>query len=689
MLAVQNFPFVAVRDDVIPLKGGLDQLTPTLSLPPWFCRDARNFECSVTGGYARCGGYERFDGHAKPSDAVYSILQVISFVNTPTVGQTLDGFTSGATGKIIALGDNYIVLTQTTGTFADGEILEVGATTIGVNTTLSVTISSLLNAQYLNLAADVYRALIAAVPGSGPIRGVVSHLVSGVHNLYTFRDNAGATACNMFRSTSSGWSQMTFFNEVLFTTGGTATPADENTLTQGGNTATIKRVVLESGSWSAGTAAGRLIVTTPAPGNFAAGAATIGAVNVTLSGAQTAISLLPGGRYEFDIGNFGGQLATQRIYGADGVNRCWEWDGTVFVPINTGASTDTPKHIKVHQKHLFVSIGSSYMNSGIGTPYNWTALAGAAENAIGDTITNFLVQPGNQDNATMAIYTRNGLGMLYGTSAADWKFVPFTSNVGGLDYMAQNLEQSYCLDDRGLVSLRTAQEYGNFKSTTLTQNIQTYISGKIASSVCSSVSKDKSQYRAFFSDGTALYSTIVNGKFLGAMPMVFPHTFTCAWNGELANGNDVSYVGGSNGYVYQLERGSSFDGENIDAYITLNWAFQKAPRVKKRYRAASIEVQGSSYAAIRFGYALGYNSPEIPQPTPRDYETVLGGSGNWDSVNWDEFIWDGFTLAPTEAEMDGRAENVQVTLSSTSDFIMPYTINSLILSYSPGKRKRR
>ena len=36
--------------DLIQLKGGLDQVTPTLSLPPGVVRRAANFEASITGG---------------------------------------------------------------------------------------------------------------------------------------------------------------------------------------------------------------------------------------------------------------------------------------------------------------------------------------------------------------------------------------------------------------------------------------------------------------------------------------------------------------------------------------------------------------------------------------------------------------------------------------------------------------
>src|SRR5574340_39105 len=684
-MASASIPMSEVKYDVTPLGGGLDQLTPTMALAPGVCRDARNYECAVTGGYSRIAGHERYDGRAKPSGATYTIVQVSAFTNTPSVGQTLTGNTSGATGYIIVVGANYVGLTQIVGSFTNTEVVKVGATTIGTAVERTVVISSLLNAQYLNLAADVYRALIGAVPGSGAIRGIVSAVLGGANQTYAFRDNVGATACVMFRATTSGWTAITFYNEVSFTAGGTSTPSDGATLPQGANTATIQRVVLESGSWSGGTAAGRLIVTTPAPGNFAVGAATIGAVNVTLSGAQTAITLLPGGKYEFDIDNFSGQLATRRIYGADGVNRCFEFDGTTFVPISTKTTVDTPKHIKVHHYHLFVTIGASLLHSGLGTPYNWSASGGAGEIAVGDTVTNLLVQPGNQDNAAMAVISRNGSGMLYGTSVSTFQLVSYASATGGIDYMGQNLDKSYILDDRGLVSLEAAQTYGNFLQSTLTQHLQTFISDKRTLSVCSTVNKDKGQYRAFFSDGSGLYVTIANGKFLGAMPIQLTDALSCIWSGELSNGEEATFAGSATGgYVFQVDKGSSFDGANIDATLTLNWNFSKKPRLRKRYRKASIEIQGNFYAAIRFGYSLGFATTEITQPSNKEYVSNFEGLSAWDTAVWDAFLWDGGTAVPTEAEMEGRADNVQVTLTSETDYIYPYTVSSLILHYSDG-----
>jgi hypothetical protein len=678
-----------IKDDVTTLKGGLDQKTPSLSLYAGACQQAENFECSITGGYTRVAGYERFDGHTKPSDGSYEIIAVQAFINTPTVGQTLTGNTSGVTSEIIAVTDAYMVVARADGSYTDGETVKVGATIIGVYEIQTISVSALNQAIYQALAADAYRNQIGQVPGSGKVRGVVSAVLNGVHEVYAWRDNAGATQCKLYKATTSGWSAVTLYNEIDFTAGGASTPSDGDTLTQGANTAVIKRVVLESGTWAGSTAAGRFIVETPAPGNFAAGAATIGAINVTLSGAQTPITFSPGGKFVFDVTNFAGQLTTRRIYGADGVNRCWEFDGTTLVPIRTGAAVDTPKFIQEHHKHLIVAIGSSIMGSGPGLPYQFTALAGGFEIAVGDTVTGMKVQPGNQDKATMLVICENRSGMLYGTGADDFVFIEYRNSTGGIAYMSQNLDQTYLFDDLGLMSLAAAQEYGNFTQSTLTQNIQPFIKEKQALSLCSTINKERSQYRAFFSDGYGLYATIKNHKFIGAMPVKFAHGFNCAWNGELANGNEITYVGSnSNGYVFQLDVGSSCDGDDLSAMLVLAWNFVKTPRYEKRYRGGSLEIQGQHYAAITFGYRLGYNSEEIAQPDDADYSVSLGDTGAWDEVSWDSFSWDGNILSPTEVELCGRAENIQVIIRSGTNYIMPYTINSLILSYSMGRRIR-
>lgn len=680
--------FPGVKYDEIICKGGFDLSTPTLALNSGAVRDCRNFEIEPTGGYIRIGGYERFSGLPSPSDASYTIVQVASFTNTPSVGQTLSGVTSGATSVIILVSTNYMVVTKhSVGAYTDGETLKVGATVIGTKVATTVGVTSKQNAQYLNLAADNYRADIGQVPGSGPVRGVV--LFNDV--VYAFRNNSGNTAVDMYKSSSGGWVQVAFEYEVDFSNANTSV-SDGDTLTQGGVTATIRRVVVQSGTLLSGVNTGRLIISVAAGGNFIAGAATTtGGGSITLGGAETAITMAIGGKFEFDKANFFGQLSGLRLYGCDGVNRMFEFDGTYFVPVETGTTPDTPKHIASFKSHLFCSIQSSIFNSGIGDPYNFTTTAGAAEIATGDTITGFLVQPGSQTTGTMAVFGRSNIFMLYGTSSVNWNLVNYSPGTGALDYTVQQMAQGFFLDDKGVTSLATSQAYGNFEQSALTSNIKKFIQSKHSLVTYSSINRERSQYRIFFSDGYALYSTIINGKYHGSMQVLFANPVYCACEGEMTNGTEVSFFGAATGgYVYQMEKGSSLDGEPVNEYLVFNWNSAKSPRLLKRWRRCSVEMQGDAYAEIYFGYNLAYGSTDEMQPNATSHESNFSPS-IWDTsgVTWDGyFVWDGRTLSPTEVKLEGTAENIQITISSNLDYLYPYTINSMILHYTPRRSLR-
>lgn len=666
--------------------GGLDQVTPSLALQPGALRDSINFEVSVNGGYGRIAGYERVDGRPAPSDAGFSVIEVDGFTNIPAVGDAVNQLTSAASGVVAAIQngpDNwYMVLTKLSGTpdFTHAWQITSGSLAIGTAIAPSISLTAQQTAQYTAAAADIYRADIGAPTGSGAILGVLFLN----DEIFAFRDNVGGTATDIWKATTSGWTTVTLYNTVAFTAGGTAEPADGETLTQGGVTATVKRVMTQSGSW-VGTAAGVFVVTNPAGGNFAAGAATLtGGGTVTLSGAQAAITLQPGGNYEFSKGNFFGQAATRRAYGCDGANKAFEFDGTVYAPISTGLTDDRPNHIAVHKGFLFVSFGSSALYSSPISPYRWSSVDGGGEIAQGDDITGFLTLPGNQSTATLAIFQHQTTSFLYGTDPSTWQEVTYNTGVGARPGSMQNLFDSFSFDDMGVVTLQSTLNFGNFNSATLTRNILPFIQANRTLVATSAIDRTKGQYRVFFSNGYALYLTVANGTYLGAAPVLFPNAVTCADCDKTSEGEEVCYIGSASGYVYQMEKGTSFDGADITAFVTLAWDALKSPRVRKRFRAASIEVSGDSYAAIEFGYALGYGTPAISQPSAIDIEANFSAAPQWDGgITWDSgFIWDGQTLSPSDVDMTGTAENVQVTLRSGTNYIAPYQINSIVYHWS-------
>lgn len=685
--AMRAVSSVRVDPEVIRMLGGVDYTTPPMQRKSGTLRDALNFEADQFGGYARIEGYERFDGQASPSDAGYTIIAA-TITGSPAVGDTLTGATSGATGVIIALPGSSFVMTQVSGTFQSGENLNVGGPTIAVATgdpIASSASTALLRAQYTNLAADVYRALIAAVPGSGAILGVV--LYNDV--VYAWRNNAGGTAAAIYKSSSSGWTAVALGEEISFSNANTSV-GEGDVLTQGGVTATVKRVVVQTGTLASGTNTGRLIIYGRSGGNFAAGAATsTGGGSLTLSGAQSAITILPSGRYEFKKANFGGATGTKRVYGCDGVNRGFEFDGTDYgyVPIATGMTTDTPTHVTEHKKHLFFSFGSSAQHSGIGTPYVWTVVSGASELALGDDITGFSSQPGSESGGALMLHSRNHTKILYGSSTSDWNLVSYREELGAYAYTIQDVGYTMFLDDRGVTNFQTAQEFGNFSHAVLSNPVRNWLAGFRTSARASCISRDKSQYRLFFSNNYALYVTVVGKKVVGLMPVLFTDPVRCVTSDEMADGEEAIFFGSDDGYVYQMDKGTSFDGEAIDGWLYLSYLFEGLPRYNKRYRDVSVEVEGSFYAAFSVGYQLGYNSSDISQPDDVAVTSNFGGV-QWDAFTWDNFNWDGQTLVPNTLTIDGEAENISLMITTGEDYIAAYKVTTAVLNCTPRKRLR-
>ncbi len=672
--------------EFIGFDGGLDLVTPPLMVPSGRCRSAQNYELDTMGGYKRCLGYERYSGKAKPSDATYKYIPA-TVTGVVAVGDTVTGATSAATGIVIASASDRIVVTRVSGNFTSGENITISASVVAVTTAAAYADggdSQDQRAQYLNLAADNYRASIAAVTGSGSILG----LKYFAGNLYAIRNNAGGTAAEWFKASSSGWTAVTFGEEISFSNANTNVAAGD-TLSRGGVTSTISRVVVQTGTLVSGTNTGRLIITGRSGGNYTAGAATsTGSGTLTLGGVQTAISFLPGGRFVFKVYNFGNG---DHLYGCDGVNRAFEFDGTVMTPITTGMTSDTPHLLSAHKNHLFLAFSNSMQHSGIGNPYTWTIVSGAGELNLGNTITGMLPMPGdNVAGGAMACFTTQRTYLLYGNSSADWQLVTQRSDIGAQTYTAQFIDTAYYLDLRGITSLNQSQNFGNFEAASLSALVRPFLIESKGRQVDSCVVKDKNQYRLLFTGGRMLVMTMRADGVAGFMPMSFPDEIVLLEQSESTDGSELVFYASNSGMVYQAERGTSFDGAAIEAFMLMTFNHSKSPRVLKQYRKMVFEVGALGYAQFYFAAELNYASPEIEQISS---ETVSFGSGNlgvgtWDTGTWDASSWDGTTLLPAELAISGVAQNISMRITQFSDYHEPLTFHGGLLHYSPRRQMR-
>lgn len=696
--------------DYIPFDSGVDLVTPSNMTRPGSLRECLNYEANINGGYTMIQGYERFDGQPSPSDALYYRIDV-NITGSIEAGDIVVDATTAATATVIEVNTEYdesqafLVVTKLSGgNFGIGNTINVSGSPEGTaegdgdpGDTANIAggaPSSQLDAQYKNLAADEYRSDISAVPGEGKVLGV--WLFNDV--VYAFRNNVGSTQAVMHKSTASGWAAVTMPEVMDFTSGGVVEISIGDTITgkTSGATAVVTGIGLTDGLWSAGTAEGKIYFAsktgnfTPAENISISGGA--GSDDATVTADSVTLTLLPGGRYEFETNNFGGLANSEKMWGVDGVNYGFSFDGTNFVQIPTTMAVDQPAHIAIFKNHLFYSFGGSVQHSGPNSPYEWSPIIGAAELAVGNTITGLEVQPGGlggaeSANAALAVISRNRIHMLYGTSSADWQLVQYRKEVGAFPHSIQEFGVTMMMDDRGITLLETAQEFGNFSHSVVSKLVQPFVTARKTRVNASCIARDKSQYRIFFSDSYALYITTDNSKIMGIMVEKYNHTVECVCSLEASDGSEEMYFGDGDGFVYQMDRGTSFDGDAIERVFATHFHHSKSPRIEKTYFDASFEVSGAGYSEFSLRYELGYNSADIPQPASREL-SVSFSSAVWDSFVWDNFIWDGVVLQPSNIGLDGSAENISLIFTSNSDYFEPMTFSGAQIRQTFRKQLR-
>lgn len=680
-----TIPGSRVDTQYIKFLGGLDLTSPVLSLRAGDALDAMNYEPGLKGAYKRIDGFERKDGRPAPADATYIYLEG-TLTAAIALGAIVAGATSGATGTVIMVDValNAVCITKVAGIFVKGESITVDGGVVGslnIGPAQRGYRDAKNDAIALGLAADAYRADIGPVPGEGPARG--AWMYQGV--LYGFRNAEGGAACAMYKATAAGWVLVALGEEVRFTNAN-VNVLEGAILTQGAVTATVKRVVLETGSLASGVNTGRLILATRAGGNYAAGAATTtgtGAGTLTIAAVQTAITMLPGGRFEFINTNFSGSTATYRMYGVDGVNRAFEFDGTVFVPIRTGMAVDAPKFVIEHKKKLFLAFKGSVQNSGDGQPYQYTLLVGANELGMGDDVTGMAVQTGD----TLAIFTRNSSHQLNGATNNTFSLLPISKEVGSLPYTVQVVGKTYAMDDRGVIVTDRVQAYGNFSQSSISASVQPVIDRLRAVANGSAVYRNRNQLRLYGSDGSGLIMTFNEQGLIGATQLQYPVNPTCFASCEDSTGKDVVFFGADNGYVYQADRGSSFDGEPIESYLRMPFNNINSPRYRKRFRKAVMEMSATGYASIRFQPEFSYGDPDVGTHRLQTGE-VTGAGGYWDSVYWDSFFYDARLVSSPEFSIEGTGLNMALLFYSNSDIDLGHVLQGMLIHFSLRRLSR-
>ena len=677
---------MTTKTDYFPLGGGLDLSTPALSVKPGTLLDCINFTPDISGGYRLTGLYERFDGQPAPSDAEYYLLEVAD-ESSYSAGDSLLGGSSGATATVIATAPASLVITQLTGSFTPAE--SIGATTVTTAEEIDGEEDLVVELEYRRQAQDHYRTPIAAVPGSGPVRGVWRHKAK----TYAFRDNAGGTAVDVYKASAAGWTQITLSTHTVRYDAGSIAFAEGDTVTglSSSATGTVHRVVVHGGS-IVGTDEYGYLVLTSVTGTFTDNEAlqVSAATNATADGASSAFSLLPGGRFDFRSHNFLATASTYYVYGCDGVNPAFEIDDSdLITPILMSTlagvpASNAPHLIEVHKGHVFLAFPNGIVQHSTPTDaLSFSGVLSASEFGLSEEITSMLSVAGG----VLMLFTRRQTWGLYGTNVSDWTMNSLSDNTGSLLYGAVPIGRVYAWDDRGVIRMDRVQAFGDFQSAAVSRSIQKVLAANTQYLIASVVYKARDQFWMVLSTGDVIVAYVSEQGRVAYGWITLGFTPGCASNAPDEQGDERIFFGDDAGFVYEMNKGMAQDGAAMEFGFRTTYNHMGSPRIRKSFKHLQVEIETPGIAmfdiATEYDYSAAFAANNIGIGGQ-----ASGGGGFWNTALWNNFIWGAQDIPTSELSITGTGMNISIGVYGESDTLDAFTLQGFMIHYIPRRINR-
>ena len=168
------------------------------------------------------------------------------------------------------------------------------------------------------------------------------------------------------------------------------------------------------------------------------------------------------------------------------------------------------------------------------------------------------------------------------------------------------------------------------------------------------------------------------------MPFEYLHKVESICAEEDTTGLERTFFGSDDGFVYEAEKGESFDGANIEYFLRTSFCHCKTPRQKKRFHKATIQVDGAETPPMNFSPEFSYGAADQPPPEVFSFPagTFNVGGGVWDTDFWGSFIWDGQLVGEAQAYIDGQGINVSLLMQGASSFERQHTLQSLTYNFT-------
>jgi hypothetical protein len=693
-------------DQYVELSGGLDLETPPVTVGAGTALLAENVYESVKGGYTTVAGYERYDGQERPSEEGY--YQVV-FDNGAGDGGPLDMASDFAVGTTHTINgnvttslyqindgvDTVAVLLKGDGTgppVAEDYPITYFAPSGDYNLKHMIaqgepteTFEVLTHDEYILVPQNIQRALIQAPVGTDEVTGI-QVMTNG--DLLCFRDNSTESVCYRQYNGVGGWNaaDTAEIYEVTIAVADRAKVGDTFN-TDGQYVLGVFDKVVE-GVITNGTTKAMYVLRNSAAVVSGVLTTDVGSIN-----RGTVVSNYPwspsnGGRQDMINFNFYAGLTTDRVYIADGVNCPMYYDPQqhVIVPIFTSYNEqqDVSSHVAEYQNRLIASTNyGGFITSVTGEPDLIDGTLGSIEVGVGGVITAFSKISAN----LLAVFTARQTWGLEGTTVATWQFRLLTDSSGSKPFTVTRLDQVFSGDDVGIVQINRTDQLGGMQSSTITNNMQELYAGLAKNISCSTSIRAKEQMRYFFDREAVVASRIAyqsaNGNDTvryGMTTLKLDHSVICVSTGEDAFGVERTWFGCDDGYVYEMDIGTTFDGQSIDSTVKLAFNHLGGTAQKKRFEGITVEARANGPTTVQTWHSLNDGSKTY---SSRDLYYRNGGTALYNKAKFGTALFNSERLGRVKAKLKGTGYNIQVIFNRESTTEAQVTLTGYSMRYTP------
>lgn len=422
-------------------------------------------------------------------------------------------------------------------------------------------------------------------------------------------------------------------------------------------------------------------------GKFYYSSGTTWTEKLTLANASIA-------RIRADSYNFAG---TRKTVVVDGVNAPSYFDHTTkTMAYAVGAPSDVvgATRVKQFKAHLFFAKGRLLSFT---SPYgesDFSIANGAGTINVGDDITGITVF-----RDQLIVFCLNSIYRLVGSTVSDFALVPITTNTGCLcgDTVQEVGGDIMYLGPDGVRYLSASERENDFGLTRASEKIQKRVV-EITNTDCiysSLTLARKNQYRLFYYLGEVARS---NSKGFLATKFSNQTADDISWadlKGIKVYGaskfqdrdNETILFVSDTDYVYRMESGNSFDGEDIEAIFESPYMPINDPKIRKTIYKHTLYAKPTGSmnltCLLKFDYSQPNSSPASPfdisgNTSVATYGNVLTtyGTATYGSIAEEQFynnvVGSGFVVAIRYYDKSQRP---------------PFNINFVVLEYRNNERR--